>query len=127
MSTVLDQVNQTLHDIQQGISNVGFNLLGVAAPLVSIRWTAGADPTHGPATMSLLSAAEWVAPAPGVFTLNGGADRILLPNGQSPAQASVFRLHPQVYLRLAQLYASFIEAKPLDQLVRPEQMTGPTP
>jgi hypothetical protein len=120
MSTVLDQVKQTLNDIQQGISNVGFNLLGMAAPLLSIRWTAGADPTLGAATMSLSSSAEWAAPCPGVLTVNGGGDRILMPNGQPLATAaSVFRIHPQVHLRLARLYASFIEGRTDGVPVRP--------
>ena len=44
--SVLDDAKQTLTDIQQGISNVGINLLGVAAPLLAIRWTTGADPTE---------------------------------------------------------------------------------
>src|SRR5919199_6682187 len=118
MSTALDQIKQTLQDIQQGVSNVGFNLLGIAAPQLSIRWTTGDDPTHAPATMSLTSTAEWVAPAPGVFSLNAGADRILLPSGQPPAQASVFRLHPQVYVRLVRLYASFIEGRTDDAPIR---------
>jgi hypothetical protein len=119
MSTALDQIKQTLNDIQQGVSNVGFNLLGIAAPQLSIRWTTGADPTHAPASMALISSVEWVAPAPGVLTVNGGADRILLPNGQLPTQASVFRLHPQVYLRLLRMYASLIEGRTDDGPVRP--------
>ena len=120
MSTALDEVKQTLNDIQQGISNVGFNLLGIAAPLLSIRWTASSDPTFGAATMSLSSTVEWVAPCPGVLTFNGGGDRILMPNGQPLATAaSVFRIHPQVYLRLTRLYASFVEGRTDDAPVRP--------
>src|SRR5215204_6821751 len=120
MSTALDEVKQTLNDIQQGISNVGFSLLGIAAPLLSIRWTSSTDPIFGAPTMSLLSTVEWVAPCAGVLTVNGGADRILTSTGQPLATAaSVFRMHPQVYLRLTRLYASFIEGRTDDVPVRP--------
>jgi hypothetical protein len=123
MTSVLDDAKQTLNDIQQGLSNVGFSLLGLAAPLLAVRWTVGSDPIEpaGGGGLSLTATEPWASPAAGVLTVDGGADRILLPTGQAPAGASVLRLHPQVYLRLVRLYASFLEGRTdgLDLTVRP--------
>jgi len=120
----VNQAKQKLGDIEKGIANVGFNLLGITAPLLAPRWTATEGdnlPTEEAEAMSLKSEDEWVAPAPGVLSVEGGADRIVFADGsfaQVAAKVSVFRLQPQVHLRLLRLYASFLESRADDLVVR---------
>jgi len=108
-----------IDDIQHILSNVGMGALGIAGPLLSVRWTNASSPTSTPTegdagrlSLSLIgtSSEEWVAPATGILMQSGGAERILQPNGNPVVPtAVVFRLHPQVYLRLARLYGAILE------------------
>ena len=109
------------NDIQQIVSNLGLTALGIASPRLAIRWVVGADPAEGaPATLSLTSSDEWVAPAAGILIKTGGTTGIMMPDGSpAPTTAVVLRLFPQVVLRLARLIASVIEGRTDDRPVRP--------
>ncbi len=129
-----------LDDIQQGFANLGLNQLGIASPLLAVRWTEDATPTEGAAeSLSLTSTDGWVAPAGGVLSFTrvaaeallaptqfvapaGVLTRILRPDGSSIPEtelAAILRLHPQIYLRLTRLYASILESRNDDLPRRP--------
>jgi hypothetical protein len=110
----------TLQDIQNAASTIGLNTLGLTAPLLAIRWSAdssgsgpASDPTEGASgtlNLGISSGDQWVAPAAGVLSFATPGNRILKPDGTpATANAALFRLHAQAYLRLARLIRAVIE------------------
>lgn len=106
----------TLQDIETAASTIGLNMLGLAAPLLAIRWSASTgstDPTEGAAgtfNLGIPSADQWVAPAAGVLSFATPGKRILKPDGTPvPENAALFRIHGQAYLRIARLIRAVLE------------------
>src|SRR5262249_57474398 len=110
----------TLQDVETAASTVGLNMLGLAAPLLTIRWTAdrggtgpASDPTEGSSgtlTLAISSGEQWIAPAAGVLSFATPGNRILKTDGTpAAADAALFRIHGQAYLRLARLIRAVIE------------------
>jgi hypothetical protein len=110
----------TLQDVETAASTVGLNMLGLAAPLLAIRWSAdssgtgpGGDPTEGASgtlNLGISSSDQWVAPAAGVLSFATPGNRILKPDGTpAAADAALFRIHGQAYLRLARLIRAVME------------------
>src|SRR5262249_38458955 len=102
----------TLQDIERTASVTGLNMFGIAAPVLAIRWCIG-KPVEGAAgslSLSIGDGDEWVAPASGVLFFGLGGEHILMPDGTpAPANVAVFRLHAQVYLRIARLIRAVME------------------
>ena len=102
----------TLQDIERTASVTGLNMFGIAAPVLAVRWCIG-NPVEGAAgslSLSIGDSDEWVAPASGVLFFGLSGERILLPDGTpAPANAAVFRVHAQVYLRIARLIRAVME------------------
>lgn len=109
----------TRADIEQVVTNLGLSTLGIATPMLAVRWTTAGAPTTTPAegaagALSLINntADTWIAPAAGLLTFIGGEDRLLMADGTTlPENTPVFRLYPQVYLRLVRLYSAVIEGQ----------------
>lgn len=89
-------------------------LLGVANPQLSVKWTNTASTTlnyDGAFTLTCPAGDTFVSPVAGVLNVDNGLEKIVLPAGGTPTTGVIIKLDPQVYLRLSRMYADEIEGK----------------
>ncbi len=105
-------------DIEQVISNVGMQSLGIGSPAFSAHWTnnqnanAVSESTDAAKPITIVTADQWIAPMEGILSVRTNWEQIVLPSGNHITQNSVIlRIYPQVHLRLKRLYATIIEGK----------------
>lgn len=111
-------------DLARTLSTIGISALGVGAPILAPRWTDGATPTVDDAAMALnLSSGSWLCPAAGTLrTIESAAIGVTLVRANGALASGpglLLTLFPQVYLRLARLYAQVLEGG-----ARPESARG---
>jgi len=108
-------------------TNLGLKSLGIASPAISAQWCAAgvvlsANAGNPFVLENTAQAPAWMAPMAGFLFSGDGAERLVAADGSFPAAAAkppaVFRLSPQTYLRLARLFALFID-NPSSAPVRP--------
>ena len=111
-------------DLSRTLSSVGISAFGLGMPVLSPRWTDGAMPTVNDAGMSLsLASGTWVCPVAGTLRkIESSAIGVTLVHADGSAATGpgmLLTLMPQLYLRLARLYARLLEAG-----ARPESDSG---
>ncbi len=90
-------------------------LLGVANPQLSSHWSNGAPQnltSDGAYGLTCAAADNFVAPFSGYLSRGAELERIVMPGGgAAPDKSFLIKADPQVYLRIARLYAAVIEGK----------------
>src|SRR5262245_52874264 len=97
------------------LNTVGISAFGLSMPVLASKWTTGTPTiTKDDNNLSLsIAANSWLVPATGTLRrIEGGDVRVTLIRANGSIQSGpgmLLTLFPQIYLRLARLYAQELE------------------